>query len=558
MQPTELTPSRRAVRALAAAALLAVATPWPAAAVVDFTFTTPNAIKVGPTGFEYIKVDCVLSNTGTEADEYDIVRPNQSVPTGWTTSICIGGNDGFLTNGLPGGCQAPFVDSLYANTPPCGFPSCGGPTDFGLNPGQNDTISCYVTPSGGEGSGYATFIVRSNVNSAVARTLILGAVSDGVQILIMDDDGGPDPRDLLSGGHPGHHPQRHLEARPRCRERRGARKLPVRRLVHGETRSPASMRTTARRSPRISRAAASSFSPARTWRSIFATRRARTSPWPTSPGTKTNLKTRYVSNNSNSTNITGIAGDPISNGLNLAIQGGTGANNQTDPDVLRPIAGSGSVWTYGAGNLVAATKVRNQGNRAVNLGFGFEAIANAGDRQTVMQRMIEWLGASPVGIEETEVAAMPAAIEIEPARPNPFNPATTLAFRLRAAGEVELRIVDMQGHVVRVLDSGMRSAGHHEVFWDGRDARGREVASGVYIAEVVAAGGRRRSHEADARPLISHSRVSTGNERNYSEDDELMMRRSIVWQMGGRLGAGPRFGARTGRRLGRPGRRQNG
>ena len=125
----------RAACALGAILLLGAAVA-PAEAVVDFTFTTPKAIKVGPTGLEYVKVDCVITNTGTDPDSYDILRRAENGPAGWTTSICIGGYDGFLTNGLPGGCQAPFVDSLYAGAPPCGFPSCGGPTNFALNPGQ--------------------------------------------------------------------------------------------------------------------------------------------------------------------------------------------------------------------------------------------------------------------------------------------------------------------------------------------------------------------------------------------------------------------------------------
>ncbi len=218
---------------------------------------------------------------------------------------------------------------------------------------------------------------------------------------------------------------------------------------------------------------------------------------------ETNLKTRYVSNNSSSTNITGIAGDPISDGLNLAIQGGTGANNQTDPDVLRSLAGAGNVWTYGAGNLVAATKVRNQGNRAVNLGFGFEAIANAGDRQTVMQRMIEWLGASPVGIAEPEAAAMPAAIEIEPARPNPFNPATILAFRMQLGGRGRAPDHRCPGPCGAGPGCGRADRGPARSLLGWTRCGGAGGRLGRLRRGGGGGRGRRRSHEADARPLIA-------------------------------------------------------
>jgi hypothetical protein len=74
------------------------------------------------------------------------------------------------------------------------------------------------------------------------------------------------------------------------------------------------------------------------------------------------------------------------------------------------------------------------------------------------------------------------------AHPNPFNPATTLAFELPDAATVILEIVDLRGHRVRVLADGPRPAGRHEVLWAGRDARGRPVTAGVYLARLVTPG----------------------------------------------------------------------
>jgi hypothetical protein len=186
--------------------------------------------------------------------------------------------------------------------------------------------------------------------------------------------------------------------------------------------------------------------------------------------------------------LTGVAGDPISGGLNLTIQGGTGANNQTDPDVIRPLAGAGEVWTYGATTQVAATRIIGVGYRAVNLGFGFEAIASATDRQTVLERSFQWLAASGVGVADQGSGRVTSPVAMAPARPNPFNPATLLAFEIAREGTVELRILDASGRMVRTLAQGFLSAGRHEAFWDGRDSEGRGVASGLYVAEVTAAG----------------------------------------------------------------------
>lgn len=68
--------------------------------------------------------------------------------------------------------------------------------------------------------------------------------------------------------------------------------------------------------------------------------------------------------------------------------------------------------------------------------------------------------------------------------PNPFNPATTVAFELGARAEVTLVIYDIRGRSIRQLASGSYSAGTHAVPWRGRDDRGYSVASGVYICEI--------------------------------------------------------------------------
>ena len=65
--------------------------------------------------------------------------------------------------------------------------------------------------------------------------------------------------------------------------------------------------------------------------------------------------------------------------------------------------------------------------------------------------------------------------------PNPFNPSTTLRYDLPEAAEVTLLVYDLLGReVVRLVD-GRLEAGYHRVVWNGRDARGREVPTGMYI-----------------------------------------------------------------------------
>jgi hypothetical protein len=67
--------------------------------------------------------------------------------------------------------------------------------------------------------------------------------------------------------------------------------------------------------------------------------------------------------------------------------------------------------------------------------------------------------------------------------PNPFASATTLRYALPRAADVRLEVFDALGRRVATLAEGARAAGAHEVTWNARD-----LASGVYIARLVAAG----------------------------------------------------------------------
>ncbi len=70
--------------------------------------------------------------------------------------------------------------------------------------------------------------------------------------------------------------------------------------------------------------------------------------------------------------------------------------------------------------------------------------------------------------------------------PNPFNPGTSIRFDLAEGSFVTLRIFDGLGQRVRTLTEAALPAGSYGKTWDGRDARGVRVASGVYYYELRA------------------------------------------------------------------------
>jgi len=65
--------------------------------------------------------------------------------------------------------------------------------------------------------------------------------------------------------------------------------------------------------------------------------------------------------------------------------------------------------------------------------------------------------------------------------PNPFNPKTEIRFGLSSAQDVQLRIFDVQGRLVKTLADGRMGEGFHAVQWSGRDESGRQMSSGVYF-----------------------------------------------------------------------------
>ncbi len=82
---------------------------------------------------------------------------------------------------------------------------------------------------------------------------------------------------------------------------------------------------------------------------------------------------------------------------------------------------------------------------------------------------------------------MASAPESESSRvyPNPFNPATVIAFALAKSQHVELAVYDVRGSLVRVLVDAELPQGVHRIVWDGSDRSGAPAASGVYFYRLA-------------------------------------------------------------------------
>ena len=70
--------------------------------------------------------------------------------------------------------------------------------------------------------------------------------------------------------------------------------------------------------------------------------------------------------------------------------------------------------------------------------------------------------------------------------PNPFNPTTKIAFELGKVERVRIRIFNVRGQQIAEIVNSVFGPGRYELKWDGKDAAGRPVASGVYFYQFSA------------------------------------------------------------------------
>ena len=94
-------------------------------------------------------------------------------------------------------------------------------------------------------------------------------------------------------------------------------------------------------------------------------------------------------------------------------------------------------------------------------------------------------------LEQLLAILMPEETRLLPNYPNPFNPETWVPYQLAESAEVHLTIYAVDGTVVRTLVLGHQTAGNYQnreraAYWDGKNALGESVASGLYFYTLTA------------------------------------------------------------------------
>ena len=81
---------------------------------------------------------------------------------------------------------------------------------------------------------------------------------------------------------------------------------------------------------------------------------------------------------------------------------------------------------------------------------------------------------------------LPKRFELAQNYPNPFNPDTKISYALPNDCHVKMTIYNLLGQKIKVLVDEHQTAGTKDVYWNGKDDNGKEVASGVYFYKLDA------------------------------------------------------------------------
>jgi len=91
-----------------------------------------------------------------------------------------------------------------------------------------------------------------------------------------------------------------------------------------------------------------------------------------------------------------------------------------------------------------------------------------------------------MNVVSIDIVEIPEDYNLNAAYPNPFNPSTTITYGIPENSSVSLKIYDSSGRVVRTLVNEPKSAGWYSLQWNGTNANGNQVSTGLYFAGLQA------------------------------------------------------------------------
>ena len=92
----------------------------------------------------------------------------------------------------------------------------------------------------------------------------------------------------------------------------------------------------------------------------------------------------------------------------------------------------------------------------------------------------------PITVTPQATTQLPTEFALSQNYPNPFNAQTIISYAIPQDSQVSLKIFNIVGEEVRTLVDSHQSANTYQVTWNGMDADGKLVASGVYFSTLKA------------------------------------------------------------------------
>ncbi|MGB7568595.1 MAG: two-component regulator propeller domain-containing protein [Chitinivibrionales bacterium] len=140
----------------------------------------------------------------------------------------------------------------------------------------------------------------------------------------------------------------------------------------------------------------------------------------------------------------------------------------------------GATWTvYNTANSVlpnndvSSIAIDSSGNKWIGTGGGGLAVFSGGNS----------------AIKMNHVPALNLLTPLCSNYPNPFKQKTLISYNVLENGPVSLRIYSLDGHLVQTLVNARQTTGHCTVSWNGTNDRGKIMARGVYLYQLISKSG---------------------------------------------------------------------
>ena len=105
---------------------------------------------------------------------------------------------------------------------------------------------------------------------------------------------------------------------------------------------------------------------------------------------------------------------------------------------------------------------------------------------TETEMELDYVRVYEASILSSQAETVPNDFNVIQNNPNPFNPVTTLRYKLPRESFVNITIYNMLGNLVNNLVSQKQIAGYKSVQWNATNNQGQPVSAGVYFYTIQA------------------------------------------------------------------------